>query len=447
MADGQDIDTILRKLASLRSTSSGQASNELHIDILRQGVLAWNSWRDEHWEVRPELRDANLSGMDLTKANLHFADFYHADLSSVTFRHAFLDQAEFTFANLSGVDLTQANLYSTDFFKADLSDADLSDARLIEANISCAKLIRANLSWTKLMHTNFTEADLTGANLRGADLSNADFSDANLRQADLSDANLSHADFSDADLTGARLSNANLMGASLVNTNLTNAVLNDCKIFGVSAWQLELSGAEQKNLIITDVGEPTITVDDLEVAQFIYLLLNNQKIRRVIDTITSKVVLILGRFKPERKAVLEAIRRELRKRDYLPILFDFEKPAGQDFTETITLLARMARFIVADLTEPSSIPQELQAIVPDVAVPIQPLLDGTQPYSMFKDYRKYPWVLDLHRYNGLEDLLASLDEKVIAPAEAEAQIRLQAGPKDGSACSRSCRCPGGRAPQ
>ena len=49
----------------------------------------------------------------------------------------------------------------------------------------------------------------------------------------------------------------------------------------------------QKNLIITPHGEPAITVDNLEVAQFIYLLLNNESVRRVIDTITSKVVLIL----------------------------------------------------------------------------------------------------------------------------------------------------------
>ena len=55
-------------------------------------------------------------------------------------------------------------------------------------------------------------------------------------------------------------------------------------------------------------------------------MLNNQKVREVIDTITSKAVLILGRFTDERKAVLDALRDELRKRDYLPILFDFEKP-------------------------------------------------------------------------------------------------------------------------
>jgi len=70
----------------------------------------------------------------------------------------------------------------------------------------------------------------------------------------------------------------------------------------------------------------------LEVAQFVYLLLNNQRIRHVIDTITSKIVLILGRFTHERKAVLDALRDELWKPDYLPILFDFDKPASRDLT-------------------------------------------------------------------------------------------------------------------
>ena len=37
----------------------------------------------------------------------------------------------------------------------------------------------------------------------------------------------------------------------------------------------------------------------------------------MIDTITSKVVLILGRFTAERKAVLDALREELSKRHYL----------------------------------------------------------------------------------------------------------------------------------
>jgi len=89
-------------------------------------------------------------------------------------------------------------------------------------------------------------------------------------------------------------------------------------------------------LVIEGYGSSAaIQVDDLEVAQFIYLLLNNERIRHVIDTITSKVVLILGRFTDERKAVLEAIRDELRKRDYLPVLFDFQKPDNKDLTRTV----------------------------------------------------------------------------------------------------------------
>jgi hypothetical protein len=168
--------------------------------------------------------------------------------------------------------------------------------------------------------------------------------------------------------------------------------------------------------------EPAFTVDNIKVAQFIYLMLNNQEIRDVIDTITSKVVLILGRFTNERKAVLDALREELRKRDYLPILFDFDVPTTRDITETVSLLARMARFIIADLTDPSSIPKELEAIVPSLAVPVQPLLEGSsRPYAMFKDYWKYPWVLPIYWYEGLEPLLATLAENVITPAEEKAQ--------------------------
>jgi hypothetical protein len=176
----------------------------------------------------------------------------------------------------------------------------------------------------------------------------------------------------------------------------------------------------QQNLIITPDEEPKITVDNIEIAQFIYLLLYNKKIHTAVDTITRKGVLILGRFTPERKAVLDALRDALRKNDYLPILFDFDVPATRDITETITLLARMARFIIADLTDPSSIPKELEAVVPHVAVPVQPLLEGSsRPYAMFSDYWKYDWVLPEYRYEGLSPLLGALQEKVITPAEAK----------------------------
>jgi hypothetical protein len=189
---------------------------------------------------------------------------------------------------------------------------------------------------------------------------------------------------------------------------------------------LKLSeGTKQKNLVITVGNEPEITVDNIEVAQFIYLLLHNQKIRDVIDTITSKAVLILGRFTEDRKAVLDAMRDELRKRGYLPILFDFDRPANQITDETITLLARMARFVIADISDAKSVLQELRAIVPDVpSVAVQPLLLRSQEEPGMFDFfhpKLRPSVLETHRYDTPEQLIADLGEKVIRPAEIKVQ--------------------------
>jgi hypothetical protein len=237
-------------------------------------------------------------------------------------------------------------------------DPDLSGANLLGANLRSADLSGANLQEADLSGANLREANLTEANLGYASLVEANLSAANLGYASLVEVYLHHADLSGACLSGADLREANLQGATLINTDLTDADLTGCRIYGVSAWNLKLEGAKQQNLIITHLGEPKITIDNIEVAQFIYLMLNNQKVREVIDTITSKAVLILGRFTKERKPVLEALREELRQRKYLPILFDFDKPKSRNTDETITLLARMARFVVADISDAKSVLQE-----------------------------------------------------------------------------------------
>jgi len=309
-----------------------------------------------------------------------------------------------------------ADLSEADLGEADLSGANLLDARLSGADLSGANLSGANLSGAYLSGANLLEARLSEANLRGAHLGVANLNGADLRKANLLWANLFWAHLSEANL-----SEANLEGTVLLNTDLTGADLTGCRIYGVSAWGLKLERAKQQNLIIKNLAEdePEITVDNVEVAQFIYLMLHNQKIRDVIDTITSKVVLILGRFTDERKAALDALREELRKRNYLPILFDFSVPATRGITETVSLLARMARFVVADITDAKSIPQELSMIVPDLpSVPVQPLLlEGSDEYGMFEHFKRYHWVLETYRYSSPEHLIAGLAKHVIGPAE------------------------------
>jgi uncharacterized protein YjbI with pentapeptide repeats len=401
-------------------------ANDEHVALLKQEVAAWNAWRKENPKTLPDLLGANLRGADLDEANLSGADLsranlYRAKLSRADLNGANVSGKNLSGGNLSGANLSGANLSLTNLSGANLDGADLSRADLGEANLSGANLSGANLSGANLSGANLGGATLGGANLSGTSLPRADLREANLSgRANLSGANLYGANLSRANLNGANLCGADLRTSTLLKTDFRAADLTGCRIYGVSAWGLKLERTTQQNLVITNGDEPEITVDNIEVAQFVYLLLHNQKIRDVIDTITSKAVLILGRFTDDRKAVLDALREELRKRDYLPILFDFEVPTTRDITETVSLLARMARFIIADLTDPSSIPKELEAIVPGLAVPVQPLLEGSsRPYAMFKDYWKYEWVLPVYRYKGLEPLLATLAEKVIAPPEAK----------------------------
>jgi hypothetical protein len=285
-----------------------------------------------------------------------------------------------------------------------------------------ADLSGVNLSDVSLRLAFLPQANLSGANLRGTDLAGANLHEANLRAADLSGANLRMAHLSGADLHGADLHGASLLFANLVEADFTDADLTGCRIYGISAWGLKLSEAtKQQSLIITAVDEPEITVDNIEVAQFVYLLLNNAKIRDVIDTIGKKGVLLLGRFTNGRLAILERLREELRKRDLLPMVFNFDKPETKDFTETVRLLAGLSHFVIADITNPRSAPLELQATVPECMIPFVPILEkGEEPFSMFRDlWIKHDWMFDPIRYPSVDRLIEVLDAEIVRPAKAK----------------------------
>jgi len=220
-------------------------------------------------------------------------------------------------------------------------------------------------------------------------------------------------------ITDSNLTAANLEHCRFIGGEIKNSLLSNCRIFGCSVWDLKIENTTQEDLIITKENDPLITIDNIEIAQFVYLLLKNEKLRAIIDTITTKVVLILGAFSDERKAVLNAIREEIRKYNYIPIMFDFEKPATRDLTETITTLAHLARFIIVDLTDPRSVPHEIRGIIPNLAIPVKPIIESTKnEYGMFVDLqKKYHWVLDTLKYEDKKTLLNSLKTEVIDPCE------------------------------
>jgi uncharacterized protein YjbI with pentapeptide repeats len=373
--------------------------------------------------IGANLSKANLSKANLSKANLRRTNFHQANLTNANFSKADVREVNFSKANLSGVSLREANLSQRDLSgnnieNADLCGVNLSGADLSGANLKGANLSGANLCQANLNRANLAEADLTRADLRGANLSETD-----LRSADLRGADLKGVDFSKADLSGANFDGVDLWGEYLFEKNTEPP--NHSDIFGIPGWNVKINEATiQSNLNISLPGDPTITVDNLEVAQVLYLLLNNKKICDLINMLTSRVVLILGCFTQERKPVLDAIRNELRKHNYLPVLFDFDEPMSPNFMKMISTLAQIARFVIADFTDTKTALEELPHIMQSPAVPVQPLLlnrTEKEPVTLFNLRRNHRTFLDTYWYNDSNDVLKSLEKKVIVPAEAKAK--------------------------
>jgi hypothetical protein len=95
-----------------------------HLDILGQGVEAWNEWRERNPSIMPDLSGADLSGaganLFVAGANLFVAG---ADLSRADLSGAALAQAFLTRANLSGADLSGADLSRTDLTQKQIKEA------------------------------------------------------------------------------------------------------------------------------------------------------------------------------------------------------------------------------------------------------------------------------------------------------------------------------------
>jgi uncharacterized protein YjbI with pentapeptide repeats len=171
---------------------------------------------------------------------------------------------------------------------------------------------------------NFGHADFTGTRFLNVDLSDTNLSHANLSQVDMINVKLCNAKLHktemiasrlvDVDLSGAKITDAQLASTILIDVKVQGTTFSNCTVYGVSTWNLIGEPLVQERLIVTPLPVPLpdnpeiISVESIEVAQFIHLIINNKKIRNFIDTVTSKTVLILGSFKPGRKEVLDGLR-------------------------------------------------------------------------------------------------------------------------------------------
>ena len=80
-----------------------------------------------------------------------------------------------------------------------------------------------------------------------------------------------------------------MIRTDLIGTDLRHADISDARIYGVAAWDLKTDKETvQSSLIVTWPGDPIIRVDSIELAQFIYLLLNHEKLRDTINSVAER---------------------------------------------------------------------------------------------------------------------------------------------------------------
>jgi hypothetical protein len=391
----------LDPLARLRRNRRGFRGNREHREILFDAIerdpMLWNKWRRDHPRVVPDLRHVDLRGLEL-------------------------------------------------------HEMDFRSARLFEANLSECRMWSAIFTEADLRHANLQKTELNYAHLEGAHLDYARLVQSNLTMVSAEGAHFRHADLSYADLGGARLCGADL---------------TEAHVSGVNAWNVEVDEYTRQTDMLIDVWvdplldlgdvdnsaieQIAVRTDHIEAAQLLHLLSSRSKMRTVIQALTGRVVLLLGNFGRNRKSILLQVRVKLAELGYAPILFDFPRPDERDLIETVSLVAGMSRFVIADLTRPHSTPLEAMLIAPNVMIPFAPIIRyGETPFAMFGALQaKYDWILETWSYRDAEHLMRTLKRNVIDPCEQMSRklVRRQrrADPPPATPARSRRRQPAGRA--
>jgi uncharacterized protein YjbI with pentapeptide repeats len=118
-------------------------SNPEHLLFLKRGVDAWNAWRNEHPDIRPDLKRAVLENLDLYGYNLNSSNLRWVNFSETNLRYC---------------DLSSSDLSHADFRNADLTGTDLSNCVLYDCDFQNTALDEAILDWSLTnRHTSFPE--------------------------------------------------------------------------------------------------------------------------------------------------------------------------------------------------------------------------------------------------------------------------------------------------
>ena len=390
--------------------------------VLQESASAWNQWRKNNPDIKPDLSDGEFSKKSLIRANLNEIKLVRANFLETNLKEAKLISANLQDANLSQANLGSANLNEANLIRANLIGANLKGADLSNADLGGANLMGANLSQTILRGANLSGADLYRVNLSDADLTGAILRDTNLFEANLKGSTFYGADLRQADFTKGNLEKTNLSQAILTEAIFDKAFLKDCRIFGISASNISVTGMHQSNLIISQDNDPTIMVNDLLVGQFLSLLLDNPPIRSYLENLTINSIMLIGSFLNERIKVLEALHTGINQANLLTVSVNFNKSTSQKILEKICYLANSSLLTIVDFTVfDQSILENFLYLSKRIMIPIRPILainKEKKPQTIAPIQEISSFILETYYYKKEEDLFTFLKKELVPASKA-----------------------------
>lgn len=101
--------------------------NKDHLSTIKQGVAIWNDWREKNPNIKPDLRLADLSDLNLKSANLSNSDlggtnFTKTILYEADFQGSYMASCNFTEANMTLANICGSTLWGANFHRTNVSD-------------------------------------------------------------------------------------------------------------------------------------------------------------------------------------------------------------------------------------------------------------------------------------------------------------------------------------
>ena len=223
--------------------------------------------------VGKDLRDVDLTKLDIMGQDLTGADLSGHDLRNIDFTNTIIRGSNLSNTNLQGVDMSEMDLRGINFSNANLKDVDFTDAIFSKTiqiignctdenpivnvikNFKCISIVIEN----EEIRTNFKNADLTNVKF-GSDKNEknqmvyfVDFTNANLTNVDLYSVHFFGNNFTDAKLNGISGKQVFILESDFTNSEMKNFKISESWFQSSSFYNADMRNGNFESITFIDL--------------------------------------------------------------------------------------------------------------------------------------------------------------------------------------------------